>query len=216
MRATKLDRLQRDVLSAFFVKEKGFFLTGGAALVGFHLGHRETQDLDLFTTEARLAEGVAALLDTAKELGTEVEAIRSSPDFRRFLLRKGQESVVVDLVRDPTPQIHAEKLLVGGIRVDPLDEIFANKLCALLSRAEIRDLVDVWAIENAGYGLEEALAAAARKDRGLTAGQLAWVLSEIQIGDDAPIPGGISPAQLRQYLKGLERRLARLAYPADP
>jgi predicted nucleotidyltransferase component of viral defense system len=157
--ARKLDRLQRDVLSVFFGKERGFFLTGGAALVGFHLGHRETQDLDLFTTEARP--------------------------------------------------------LVDGIRVDPPDEIFANKLCALLSRAEIRDLVDVWAIENAGYGLEEALAAAARKDRGLTAGQLAWVLSEIQIGDDAPIPGGVSPAQLRQYLKSLERRLARLAYPAD-
>ena len=96
-----------------------------------------------------------------------------------------------------------------------MDEIFANKLCALLSRSEIRDLVDVWAIENVGYGLEEALAVAARKDRGLTAGQLAWVLSEIQIGDDAPIPGGVSPAQLRQYLKSLERRLARLAYPAD-
>ena len=97
MKTIKLDRLQRDVLSAFFGKEKGFFLTGGAALVGFHLGHRQTQDLDLFTTEDRLAEGVAALLDSAKELGAEVEALRSSPNFRRFLLFSVRSSCVKEL-----------------------------------------------------------------------------------------------------------------------
>jgi predicted nucleotidyltransferase component of viral defense system len=215
LKPRNLDRLQQDVLAEFFAREEGFFLTGGAALVGFHLGHRQTKDLDLFTTEDRLVEGVAALLDSAKELGAEAETLRSSPDFRRFLLRRGEESVVVDLVRDPTPQMFREKPLVGRIRVDPLAEILANKLCALLSRAEIRDLVDVWAIEKAGFVLEEALAAAERKDGGLTAGQLAWVLSGIEIGDDASIPGGLSAPQLRKYLKSLQRRLARLAYPGD-
>jgi aryl-alcohol dehydrogenase-like predicted oxidoreductase len=68
--------------------------------------------------------------------------------------------------------------------------------------------------ENAGFDLEEAVAAAVKKDGGLTAGQLAWVLSEVEIGDDAFIPGGMSTAQLRKYLKSLERRLARWAYPA--
>ncbi len=213
MKARNLDRFQQDVLAAFFGREKGFFLTGGAALVGFHLGHRQTKDLDLFTTEDRLIEGVAALLDSARELGAEAEALRSSPDFRRFLLRRGEESVAVDLVRDPTPQMFVEKPLHGGIRVDPPAEILANKLCTLLSRAEIRDLVDVWALEKAGFALEEALAAAEKKDGGLTAGQLAWVLSGIEIGDDASIPGGLSATQLRQYLRGLQRRLTRLAYP---
>ena len=35
---SKLTALQRDVLEAFFQRERGFFLTGGAALAGFHLG----------------------------------------------------------------------------------------------------------------------------------------------------------------------------------
>ena len=49
---SKLTALQRDVLDAFFQRERGFFLTGGAALAGFHLGHRTTDDLDLFARDA--------------------------------------------------------------------------------------------------------------------------------------------------------------------
>lgn len=44
-----LSRLQRDLLREFFARSRGFALTGGGALVGFHLGHRTSQDLDLFT-----------------------------------------------------------------------------------------------------------------------------------------------------------------------
>ena len=44
---SRLDSLQQEVLEAFFGYESGFFLTGGAALAGFHLGHRTTKDLDI-------------------------------------------------------------------------------------------------------------------------------------------------------------------------
>lgn len=46
-----LSVLQREVLSLFFAHEKRFFLTGGAALVGYYLHHRHTDDLDLFTSD---------------------------------------------------------------------------------------------------------------------------------------------------------------------
>ncbi|HEX9733963.1 MAG TPA: hypothetical protein VGG06_18480 [Thermoanaerobaculia bacterium] len=52
----KLTPLQVDLLRAFFAREQGFFLSGGAALVGFHLGHRETSDLDLFTVDTAAFE----------------------------------------------------------------------------------------------------------------------------------------------------------------
>ena len=103
--------------------------------------------------------------------------------------------------------------MVGAIRVDPPGEILANKLCTLLSRAEIRDLVDARELERAGYRVEDALAHAQRKDAGLTPAQLGWVLSQIVIGDDANAPGSVSPAELRGYLEGLVARLARLAFP---
>jgi predicted nucleotidyltransferase component of viral defense system len=39
---------------------------------------------------------------------------------------------------------------LAGIRVDPAEEIMANKLCTLLARAEVRDVIDLRALEGAG------------------------------------------------------------------
>ena len=88
------------MLTAFFERESRFFLTGGAALAGFHLGHRETNDLDFFTTDDILEEGEAALRDAAASLGASIERVRTAPEFRRRVVRRAGESVVVDLVRD--------------------------------------------------------------------------------------------------------------------
>ncbi len=53
---SKLAQLQRAVLEAVFAREQELFLTGGAALAEFYLGHRTTDDLDLFTTSASAFE----------------------------------------------------------------------------------------------------------------------------------------------------------------
>ena len=153
MKSSRLTQLQRDVLEAFFGKESRFFLSGGGALAGFHLGHRETDDLDLFTTEDVLDQGATALGAVARGLGATSEEILTTPDFRRRLLRRGPESVIVDLVRERVVQIVPDKPVIAGIRVDPAEEIMANKLCALLARSEVRDLVDLRALEAAGLPL---------------------------------------------------------------
>jgi hypothetical protein len=211
--ANQLSALQQDFLRAFFQRQNHFFLTGGAALAGFHLGHRQTHDLDLFTLEDAMTEGMAAVVEVARELGGTLEAIQTSPDFRRVLLRRGAEAIVIDLAREYVAQAVIDKPVIDGIRIDPPEEILANKLCALLSRSEIRDLVDVRALEQAGYRMEDALRAAAAKDKGLTPAQLAWVLDQIELGDDLKPPGGVSVEGLRSYLSELIERLARLAFP---
>jgi len=210
---TGLDNFQHEILAAFFERQRGFFLTGGAALVGFHLQHRTTLDLDLFTNEDLMDEGEQALVEIARAREIDLERLRTSTDFRRFLLTRGTESLVVDLVRDLSPQIDEEKPEIHGIRVDSPREIMANKLCTLLSRAELRDLVDVRALDREGLSIEEHLPLAAAKDAGLTAGQLAWVLSQIEIGDDATPPGNVSAAELQSFVESLIRRLTSMAYP---
>ena len=214
MVSNKLSALQQEILRAFFGREDRFFLTGGAVLSGFYLGHRETHDLDLFTLSDALDDGVALVAEIAREIGATFESIQTAPDFRRLLLRRGSEAVVVDLVRDRVEQLVSEKPLVNGIRVDPPEEILANKLCALLSRSEVRDLVDVRALEIAGYRVEDVIAAAAVKDQGLTPAQLGWVLRQIELGEDLLPPGGVSVEELRSFLTALIARLARLAFPA--
>ena len=213
MTTSRLTPLQRDLLEAFFRHATNFFLTGGAALAGYYLGHRDTADLDLFTTADVLAEGEVALHAAASEVGALVESIHTAPDFRRRLVRRDTEGVVVDLVRDRVPQGPEPKKQFGAVRVDPPHEILANKLCALLSRAEPRDLVDVFALERAGHPAEGAMDLAKQKDAGLTPGQLAWVLSQITIPDDATVPGGLATSELRSFLSGLIARLTRLAFP---
>jgi len=210
---TGLDSFQQEILTAFFERQRGFFLTGGAALVGFHLQHRTTLDLDLFTNEDLMDEGEQSLVEIARARKIDLERLRTSTDFRRYLLTRGTESLVVDLARDLSPQIDEEKPEIHGIRVDSTREIMANKLCTLLSRAELRDLVDVRALDREGLSIEEHLPLAAVKDAGLTAGQLAWVLSQIEIGDDATPPGGVSATELQAFVESLIQRLTAMAYP---
>ncbi|MBZ0102297.1 MAG: nucleotidyl transferase AbiEii/AbiGii toxin family protein [Thermoanaerobaculia bacterium] len=104
--------------------------------------------------------------------------------------------------------------LTGGVRVDRSEEIRANKLASLLGRAEIRDLVDLLALERAGYPVDRsALADAARKDAGLTAAQLAWVLSELRLGPDLSPPGGATVEELEAFRCELRERLVAWAHP---
>ncbi|MGH9948791.1 MAG: nucleotidyl transferase AbiEii/AbiGii toxin family protein [Pyrinomonadaceae bacterium] len=202
-----------EFLRAFFSRESSYFLSGGAALVGFYFGHRETNDLDLFTLEDAVESGFAIVNDVARQLGASVEAIQTAPDFRRVLFTRGDEAIIIDLIREYVFQIASKKKEIDGIRVDSPEEILVNKLCALLSRSEIRDLVDVMVLEKAGFDLESALEAAGKKDTGLSAGQLAWVLHQITFGDDLIPPGDIPASKLRLYLDGLIERLQKLALP---
>lgn len=209
----ELNDLQKEFLERFFSRSTSFFLSGGAALVGYYLHHRQTRDLDLFTLESNIEDGAAIVSAVARELGGDLETLQTSPDHRRFLLSRGTDAIVVDLVREYVFQIDAEKAQIGQIRLDTREEILANKLCALLSRSEIRDLVDVRALELSGLSIEDAVSAAAKKDTGFTAAQLAWVLSEIRFGDDMVPPGDVSVTDLRDYLNDLKGRLAAIAFP---
>src|SRR5258708_35583575 len=209
-----LTDLQDQVLRRFFDRRDEFFLTGGAALVGFHLHHRVTHDLDLFTVTDALDQGERTLKEIAVSLEIELETLRRSPDFRRFLLQGSSEGVVVDLVKDASPQLLG-KMSIGRIVLDSAPEILANKLCALLSRTEVRDLVDVARLEEAGYSPIAALDLASRKDGGMTAAQLAWVLSSFPIPSGDTLHYGMSYKDLEHFRESLVVRLTAAAFPKN-
>lgn len=210
---SRLTRLQQDLLAAFFAREKRFFLTGGGALAGYYFGHRDTEDIDLFSAPGPdLAEVAQALVEAADACGASIEAQRTYRDFRRFVVRRGAEECIVDLVIDRAPMLVADKPSFGDIRVDALREIAANKICTLLSRSEIKDLVDLRALIDAGVDLEQAFADAQQKDAGAEMATLAWILDELRIGPDARLPGGTDPVALDEFRRRLVERLGKLSF----
>jgi hypothetical protein len=96
------------------------------------------------------------------------------------------------LVADPVAQIEEPRRVQFGDRevlVDTPHEILVNKLCALLGRAEVRDLQDVRALLAAGGDFEDAVAAAPRKDGGFSPMTLAWVLNRLDLATGARLAG---------------------------
>jgi predicted nucleotidyltransferase component of viral defense system len=209
-----LSELQRAVLAEFFRRERGFFLTGGGALVGYYLHHRTTSDLDLFTLDENAFERSRYVLGAVAEaVGANLDVRQDAPDFRRYGLSRAGDAVLVDLVRERVRQVGATKREIDGVLVDTQEEILANKLTALVGRQEERDLVDVYYLEKHGFRVEDALDAALAKDGGCTPATLAWLLSEIRIDDAVSLPGGIAPDVLRAYVGDLVKRLRRRAAP---
>lgn len=213
--SSKLSPLQAEILREFFRRERGFFLTGGGALAGFHLGHRTTDDLDLFTfDDAAFERGKFVLQDIASAMSGHLAIRQEAPGFLRAVLDRGGDAVVIDLVRDRHPQPGFEKVDRDGIVIDSAAEILANKLTTLVGRAEERDLIDLLCLERAGHRIEDAMPAALAKDGGCTPATLAWLLSEVEIPDGLQLPAGVSAAELRQFVADLIVRLRRLALPS--
>lgn len=185
MSGDKLTPLQWHILRALASLEPRFTLTGGGALAGIHLKHRTTRDLDLFWRN-RKELGVLPRLavERLEAAGVAAEVLQSAPSFHRIRASEGGEACIVELVAEPFPAVEDPQTAdLGGasIAVDTPHEILVNKLCALLGRSELRDLVDIRALLEAGADLERAIADAPRKDAGFSLLTLAWVLKDLDV-----------------------------------
>jgi hypothetical protein len=210
---SRLTPLQQDLLARFFEREQRFFLTGGGALAGFYFGHRTTEDLDLFGLPGMdLADPAHALADAAGAAGAIVSPLQQYADFRRFRAQRGEELCIVDLVIDRAPMIEPTKARFGAILVDTLREIAANKVCTLLSRSEIKDLVDLRALLSVQIDLASAFDDAEKKDAGADPATLAFLLDQLRIGPGARLPGEVDPEELDRFREELVLRLRELAF----
>ena len=210
-----LSPLQRRILDSVSAQLPGMFLTGGTALGAFYLGHRRSADLDLFTRErAAFDERVRQFVRLVQGMGLVVTPGAAGPGFRRFVSSDGKETVPVDLVLDTAAEVAAPTITPEGLVIDSLDDITANKLGAILGRAEVRDYVDLYFLAKAGKDPLAFVAAARRKDAGLDPAVLAFVLSEVRIRS-APegLEKPVSAAELQAFIDDLRQRLARAAFP---
>lgn len=180
--ATRLSPLQERVLQELAGMQPAWTLFGAGALIGFYLGHRTTRDLDLaFRPRVELGEIPREVEARLRRAGLDVEHLQTAVSFVRFQVKDGAEAVELDLVADPTSPVEQPRELRPGMLVDTPRDLFAQKLCALLSRTELRDLEDVGALLDAGLDLPQGLTDAALRDGGFSPPTLAWLLQAFPV-----------------------------------
>jgi hypothetical protein len=215
-----LTPLQLAVLEQFFAADAGkrFFLTGGTALAAFHLHHRLSVDLDLFTLDdLALREAGLLLPQLAADLGCQLGRARTTEHFRQFLLEpESGDPLQVDLVRDFGPQF-GQHSTIGDIVVDSVENIGANKLTAIPGRTEAKDFVDLYFVLQAGYAFEDLLAKAREKDLGLQPFYMAGTL--LQVRHLHTLPTTTPPlvlADLQAFIVSLADQLLDQLRPPNP
>lgn len=212
-----LTPLQAAVLQHFFATETGqkFYLTGGTALAAFHLHHRKSVDLDLFTLDdLALREADILVPSLAAAVGCRLDAIRRTEHYREiFFVPDAEEPLKIDLVRDFGPQ-YGERLHFGQVIVDSIENIGANKLTAILSRTEPKDFVDLYFILKAGYDFDDLFVKAHAKDLGMHPFYLAGSLRQVR--NFRRLPAVIPPLplfELQQFILSLADELLDRATP---
>jgi hypothetical protein len=219
MPGDRLTPLQRRILRVLAEMSPPWTLTGGAALAGIYLGHRGTRDLDLFwRARADLGQSAAEALGLLRAAGLAVTVLRTSPMFVELRVSDGSDVCVVDQVAEPFPALEPPRPATiddAEIAVDSMHEILAAKLTALLGRTELRDLVDVQALLDAGTDLAAALRDAPKKDTGFSALTLAWVLHSFETVPLARALGWTEEqaADVDAFRQRLIERLTRIARP---
>jgi len=220
MTGGRLSDLQTRILVLLAELNAPWTLVGGAALAGFHFGHRTTRDLDLFF---RPRDGIGDLSAQTRSVlereGLNVADVRKTRDFVRLSVSSGEEMVIVDLVSEcaepPCPPVEAS---IGGVTVMIASrlELLAAKLCTLMSRAEIRDLADVRALVENGEDFAHGLEVAPLIDTGFSPVTLAWVLRDLDVFKIA-VASGIEQDEahcLADFKAVLIEMLVKAARPA--
>jgi predicted nucleotidyltransferase component of viral defense system len=210
--------IKRDFLKSFFSREKRFFLTGGSALGLFYLQHRFSYDLDLFSSEhVDWIEFDGVMRLCAGEIDASLELLRDAPTFRRYRLLRADQTEIIDIVMDISPQIDPEKPWIEGVQVDSLHEIMLNKITTLISRCEIKDIVDLYFLEKEGLQVETYFEEAQLKDGGLDPAMISLLLDSVTISERPEyMIKPLSIDDLQAFIDSLKRKMALLSYPKTP
>lgn len=159
---------------------------------------RPTEDLDFFTARHRGDVAVASdsLVSAAEGRGWSVELLRSGPDFRRWSVT-GPETVLVDLAVD-SPAAVAPTVTLAGPAFAPAD-LAVRKTLALFGRAEPRDFIDVYML-NQQFDRDETLELARAADLGFDLTVFVQALPSHARVDDQDFPDvGVALGAIRAY-----------------
>lgn len=171
-----------------------FALGGGLALLAHGVVDRPTLDIDLFTADDQgVRDAASAVAEALLEAGYEATEVEVESDLAGLV--EGLDSAMVELeVVTPDgltipvslgvqPRSQPAVLLAVG-PVIHLADLAAGKVAAMANRAEVRDYIDVAALQR-HFTREQLLALAADVDPGLLAEDYAASMRQLAAYPDA-------------------------------
>jgi Nucleotidyl transferase AbiEii toxin, Type IV TA system len=172
----------------------GFALAGGNALLAHGISQRPTMDVNLFTDRKGVVPAVAEAVESAlRARGFHVERIDVSfsdllervPDLANhraeWTVARGGEQVILQITGGE-PRTRPPVTMDLGPVLAPQD-VLASKVCALATRAEARDFIDVWAALSR-YSPEELITLAWKLEPGFTTEDFTHIGAALDLLDD--------------------------------
>lgn len=184
-----LPRPLRQVIQATFGQGVvGCALVGGTALAGYYAGHRESDDMDLFTADATAQAMTVAAVKSLAGIGVIFSDERNSPSFYHALGRLSGRNFTIDVVLDANiHRIGTFVQTVDGIQVASLETLLMMKIATLVSRCSEKDLFDLkWLTEHYRTpAVEEWIALGQKVDGGANAEGMLIAVSGAKLRIDA-------------------------------
>lgn len=140
----KLYLLQDKFLDWWRTLDLPFYLTGGTALGRYYLGHRYSEDLDFFVnSDANYALYIDRIKNKIKHVfEVNFQQALFADDFTRFFVLSDDTALKIELVNDIGYRSGPPVIFDYGFLDTPLN-ILSNKLTAILSRDEPKDVYDI-------------------------------------------------------------------------
>jgi hypothetical protein len=187
---SRLYPLQDIVLSRLTALDTGLYLTGGTAASRGYLHHRFSDDLDLFANDAGdfvlWADRVVHAL--AGDATWSCRVLLREARFVRAAIQQGDLTLKIEMVNDVPSRVGPVTLHPTLGRLDSAENILANKITALLDRAEPKDMADIWAFgQLMGLSVRAAITGAQGKAAGVFAADVARALYGATTDDWAAI-----------------------------
>jgi predicted nucleotidyltransferase component of viral defense system len=130
----ELETAQRTVLRHLARSELAdhFTLSGGTALGAFHLHHRRSRDLDLFSEHDVPLNTINAFLKSVP--GLEIRSFQRRYDRKLFTATVEHEALKIEFTKFPFTRVCGRTEAAPGLWVDTPNEILVNKLLAILDQ----------------------------------------------------------------------------------
>ncbi|MEA3349405.1 MAG: nucleotidyl transferase AbiEii/AbiGii toxin family protein [Chloroflexota bacterium] len=203
----KLYPFQDEALQIINQIETGFYLTGGTAASRGYLNHRYSDDLDFFVNDdinfGLWADRVIKTLNTAGDW--ELEIVSRYDRFVRLNLVRPETTLKLELINDVPSRVGQVTAHPTLGKLDSAENILANKLTALITRQEPKDLADVWGFCcQMNLSLKQAITGAQGKAAGIFPADLSRVLLSTS-KDDFDLIRWIHPPSANDFIKDLHK-----------